>query len=545
MAAVDRDEMLLKNIQTMNRLEGFDVVIVCCSSVKQADYWQQRLDQGKGAIMPKSALVLSVDEDWNGGAGNALGTLYAFQKAQALAQSKYNLNLLEDLKSGKISVGLFHTAGKGTRLAPLPGAENNNKPGVKLPTTIPIGEGQAPITILEAVIKQTGCYAKSRTGRLSVFWGDQVFIPTAPVDYTVTHHVDILCSLGPMMTEQEWKAKGMDKYGLIAQCENGKGAQVEKVDHATALQLLSSLGDIHSVGVSLGSFSVSWQILLTLLKEFESELQSKSGKLDSDPHLWMPMTLDRTAYLHLMKQKGIDEGKSAAHYERIQKMLQHFHEANPDTTLGLFGPVDVGQGVYWWDYGQLKLYQKNTLLMTEKSKEAEMIRLFLGLPDGSLVRDSEITNTTVDEHSCVSASVIGSAEGPSGFVKNSVLSNVRCKYIEAEHCVLINVTAEKIVMKPYSIAYNLVDDKQSPTIIQEGILLLEEKNVLVGVFDENGKQLVIRSHMDTDGGKAWEIKVHGNDMTFEEVNIGNADACPTTLEGIISAAHDNAWGTLQ
>lgn len=70
MAAVDRDEMLLKNIQTMNRLEGFDVVIVCCSSVKQADYWQQRLDQGKGAIMPKSALVLSVDEDWNGGAGN-------------------------------------------------------------------------------------------------------------------------------------------------------------------------------------------------------------------------------------------------------------------------------------------------------------------------------------------------------------------------------------------------------------------------------------------------------------------------------------------
>lgn len=70
MAVFDRDEMLLKNIQTMNRLEGFDVVIVCCSSLKQADYWQQRLDQGKGSIMPKNALVLSVDEDWNGGAGN-------------------------------------------------------------------------------------------------------------------------------------------------------------------------------------------------------------------------------------------------------------------------------------------------------------------------------------------------------------------------------------------------------------------------------------------------------------------------------------------
>jgi hypothetical protein len=27
------------------------------------------------------------------------------------------------------AVAIYHTAGKGTRLAPLPGAENNNKPG--------------------------------------------------------------------------------------------------------------------------------------------------------------------------------------------------------------------------------------------------------------------------------------------------------------------------------------------------------------------------------------------------------------------------------
>lgn len=70
MSAFEREEMLHKNIQTMNRLEGFDVVVVCCSSSKQADYWQQRLENGRGSIMPANALVLSVDEDWNGGAGN-------------------------------------------------------------------------------------------------------------------------------------------------------------------------------------------------------------------------------------------------------------------------------------------------------------------------------------------------------------------------------------------------------------------------------------------------------------------------------------------
>jgi hypothetical protein len=203
------------------------------------------------------------------------------------------MDLDSQLRAGRVSVGLYHTAGKGTRLAPLPGAENNNKPGVKIPATVKIGNQLLPMTILEAVIKQTGCYAKSRLGRLSVFWGDQVFIPTVPVDYTVTHHVDILCSLGPMLSEADWKEKGMDKYGLIAQSVNGSAAQVEKVDHATAKQLLSGLGEIRSVGVSLGSFSVSSAMLFALMEEFNSELQHRKGKLDSDPHLWMPMTLNR------------------------------------------------------------------------------------------------------------------------------------------------------------------------------------------------------------------------------------------------------------
>jgi len=139
---------------------------------------------------------------------SALGTLYAFEKASLLAKELYSIDILADLIASKISIGLYHTAGKGTRLAPLPGAENNNKPGVKIPATILINNQMVPITILEGVVKQTGCYAKSRAGRLSVFWGDQVFIPTAPVEYTVTHHADILCSLGPMLTEAEWIQKG-------------------------------------------------------------------------------------------------------------------------------------------------------------------------------------------------------------------------------------------------------------------------------------------------------------------------------------------------
>ena len=54
----------------MNKLEGFDVVIICCSSDKLASYWQKRLEDGRGSILPKQSVVLAVQEDWPGGAGN-------------------------------------------------------------------------------------------------------------------------------------------------------------------------------------------------------------------------------------------------------------------------------------------------------------------------------------------------------------------------------------------------------------------------------------------------------------------------------------------
>jgi len=115
----------------------FDVTIICTTDDFQAAYWMDRLSKGicmhrgdnNGAIYP---MVLAVSEDWSSssGAGNGLGTLYAYQKACRVANEMYGVDLAAELKAGKISAALYHTAGKGTRLAPLPASENNNKPGV-------------------------------------------------------------------------------------------------------------------------------------------------------------------------------------------------------------------------------------------------------------------------------------------------------------------------------------------------------------------------------------------------------------------------------
>ena len=67
--------------------------------------------------------------------------------------------------------------------------------------------------------------------------------------------------------------------------------------HATATELLKDFGSFDKVGTSLGSFSVGSAFLALLMGEFKGELDAKEGKLDADPHFWMPMTLDKANYI--------------------------------------------------------------------------------------------------------------------------------------------------------------------------------------------------------------------------------------------------------
>ena len=107
------------------------------------------------------------------------------------------------------------------------------------------------------MIRQTGRYAAERAGRCSVFWGDQIFVPAAGHLSSGDHHADILAEMGPMPTAEQWRARGLEKYGLIAVNDTNEATQVEKVSFETASELLSSFGVVSSVGPSLGSFSLS------------------------------------------------------------------------------------------------------------------------------------------------------------------------------------------------------------------------------------------------------------------------------------------------
>lgn len=64
-------DIVMQNIEIMNDVnQCFDVIILCCSSQKQANFWQNKLEKTRGTLLPSSSIILSVEEDWDGGAGN-------------------------------------------------------------------------------------------------------------------------------------------------------------------------------------------------------------------------------------------------------------------------------------------------------------------------------------------------------------------------------------------------------------------------------------------------------------------------------------------
>lgn len=167
------------------------------------------------------------------------------------------------------------------------------------------------------------------------------------------------------------------------------------------------------------------------------------------------------------------------------------------------------------------------------------MRKFYGFSESSRIRDSYIIKTTIDTQSCISSCHLGTQESRQscGRVQNSVLCNVRCKYIDVDGCILVNVTADRIYARPGCIIYNVIDESS------EGLDLIHEQ-VLAGVFTDDGNQLVIRSNTKIDGGKAWKQELEWNPKTFEDIYNMNTNADPIKIERQSSDAHSDKWNSL-
>ena len=474
-----------------------NIIIVSTANKRLENFWQQKLQLLLAKIDSKDNLVIAVNEDWTGGAGNGLGTLYAYSMARKKALELYGKDIFELQKKGA-SIAIYHTAGQGKRLFPLTASEYNDKSSVKLPSNIQNG---SCLTILEAIILQTHQYVKRSTGRLSVYWTDQFFFPFNEYQEPQNNHINIFVKNIDQPDKSSYEADALSNYGLIARLKSNRLKLLEKLDYATFSKINESLLFRNSSwSISLGSFNLSCSMTFALLKEFEHEIKTKSCKLDSDYHFWMPITLDPDTYASQLAKQGNDLGFISKHYDRMNSFKNRFcrlHSAD-----NLFGVCDIGSKGFWWDFGSVKSYYDNLIKLALKDNfEGKVMRLFLNIDNRPNV--SNVGRIVIDD-----SSILIDCNIRSGVIKNSILVGVNAKSLDLKNTIIINGDFSKLKAEN-SLFYNVRESDQ---------LSFDQDIVRSDVFLTNpDEQTKLYSQKDRDGKLDWPITLPGNTISYSDL----------------------------
>ena len=389
---------------------------------------------------------------------------------------------------------------KGTRISPLPAAEVNSKPSVKLPKLIKIDGQTRPITILEAVLAETSIYAPSRADRLSVFWGDQVIINEDDIDFRGEHQIEIFGQIVPL-------SKDIESYGVLICDHEGDCKQREKMALDVVKKMLPEGSD--SVCRSMGFFTISLAFLEALLDMPEHKvcLEKCEGKLNTDPDWWQPLTSTVEEYLLGMEKKGVLPEIARLKWESIHSMWEIFKKSDGCKNAGLkrlLGFNNVGEGSSWWDYGQNKFYLENMKLLTRRVPEGEIARKFFGVDEDDWIGNESSCPDVRIEDSVVLGSTI-----KKGRLKNCVVIDSVIDEIDAEDAIIVSSRVIKVHAKN-SLCYNVV----LPSVT------LKRDQIIVNVFHPDKGRIVMRTNTDRDGSVDWDkkIRIDDNAYTYPELS---------------------------
>lgn len=461
---------------------GFDIIIVV-SSNNNSKYWNWRLSKTRNQILPKKTKIICIEEDWKNkeGAGQLLGTLNAIKKSQN------KINIKKALKNKK-SIAIYHTAGKGKRMAPLCGKEKNNKPAIKLPRPVKIDGKNNLFSILEMVIFSTQIFAKSRKGRVCVFWGDQIIIPQKNINLKKDYPIEIFgIKYNIKLTEKDWE-ENWKRYGILIPQKKETAIHREKLSYDEIKKIKkerklkeNKKGEI-SLLKSLGYFSLSFDFLEILLSEFKKELEEKKLKLDVEPDLWEPLTSSKEEFI-----KRNERGEK--YFERIQKLKNNFKKlTNKELLIFAF---DFGKKTIYWDYGNLRSYFKNIIKINQKSKEGEIARRFFKVEK---YYDREKNNLILN------SKVNGEFEG-------CVILNSQIKNANIKNSIIINSKIKELKGKENLLYY----------VREKNKLWLLPEEIITDIKIKENEIVRMKTKLSRDGKEDWKIKLPDNPFSYSEL----------------------------
>ena len=487
-------QIIQKMKQAIKKNQGFDVILVVASPGNK-EYWEKRLEASRDEILSPKTKIIAIEEDWPGGAGQLLGTLYAFQKASE------EINLKEILEQ-KGSIAIYHAAGHGKRMAPLCGTEVNNKPGIKLPKMIKIEDKEVPLTVLEAAIFSTQIFANGSEGRICVFWGDQVFIPSQKVKRETRLPVGIF-GIKKIFTlsKKDWQ-KNWQQYGVLIPTKKRRILLREKISWPKLQKLLErgylkedKEGKVTLIK-SLGCFSISLPFLESLFDEFSKEIEAKRRNLSSDFHLWVPLTSRKKEYQA--------ESGGGIYWERIKKIRRNFIQKTGRKRI--IGEKNLGEKTLWWDYGHLKIYYLNFLKLLKRTAEGEAAREFFETEKYWIKRK-------IAKNLKIKNCLLINSEIEKGEIENVVLVDSKIQKAKIKNGVIISTQAKGILAPKGKLVKNIL----LYNVKEEGRMKVLPAEVVTDIIPGEGTKIRMRTSLLRDGKRDWQVRLPRNIFAYGEI----------------------------
>ncbi len=493
--------------RVIERNQGFDVVIVVASPGNK-EYWERRLEVTKNEILSPKTKIIVIEEDWPGRAGQLLGTLYAWK----VANEKINL---KEILEKKGTLAIYQAAGHGKRMAPLCGTEVNNKSGIKLPKMVKIEDKETPLTVLEAVIFSTQIFAKSREGRITVFWGDQVFIPSGITKRETNLPVEIFgIKKRFSLSKKDWQ-RDWQQYGILIPTKKRGLLLREKVSWPKIQKLLEKghlkedrEGKVTLIK-SLGCFSISLSFLESLLEEFSKEIEAKRRNLTTDFHLWVPFTSQKKEYQ--------SESGSGIYWERIKKIRKNFIQKTKRKKI--IGEKDLGEKTLWWDYGSLKIYFLNLLKLLKKTEEGKVAREFFEA-------EKYYIGKKIEKDLKIKNSILINSQIGGGKLQNTIFIDSKITWAKIQNGVIISSQAKGIVGPKGKLVKNIF----LYNVKEEKLVKVLPAEVVTDIIPAEGTKIRMRTSLFRDGKKDWQVRIPPNIFAYSEIERFLARIANTALK---------------
>jgi hypothetical protein len=496
----------------VNNNQGPRIVIPVTGSPVDSIYWAERFNKTSSEVFNAdgNTKIFPVTEKIQ--KGNFLGTLSAWHEIRSVFD--YSYDILPDIMLISMVVG------KGTRLSPFTQAVYNRKPAFPTPKTLMDHSDNLLICeIANFSMNVCASYLRRRGFRgVLVKWGDEALFPGViwqmeGADYTNIDAIRFFSSTEPNLE------LGKQKEWLIADIENDVlQKEIPRQDYHQLLNRLNSIDlNKHRVGVNLGSFAISYELLDILLEIFKEDMTNYDRIADWDPYFWIAFLCKDVNEWRLERERELELGHDGIkdlekrYPDFFVKTLRAREYAEHRLKRAVKNIIlDFGK-VLWVDMGNHVSLREHFQSLLSDNDIGRALRELYGIPHkrdafGNIVLRSKLPNPFNIRNSVIVDATISNAES---VIEGGVIigGNYGLLNMQKGGVALFSTVDALSFQGPNGIIFKSFGDE---IVIGEGD---RHTTILLPTGAEN---LVANESISNFLGQTYSQPILGNKLSFEE-----------------------------